>query len=275
MTDIRQLCCEKARLRVSDSKIVCPRHASVEVRHRIAAIDTRAPEIGIPAIQPAQGATWSMNYAWPYGSHGDLGARERLIEWASKRRLTWSKKSRCFHALLFGSCAIRDCSVSDSRGVPLLNEVTGLGLDARWMDHVTLWERDKIPALLLSQPYTDASDVRDVLTLPGPQSALQVEILDRGWHTPAAAYLGFRLDERVSPAGSVPVCSSCRSRRSRHWQVHRTTLDWLCLSCWGGDPYDVPDGCEYKSGERREMRRWHALAVAFRGTASTDKEIAA
>lgn len=273
MTTNRQLCCEKANLRVSDRDFACPRHATAEIRRRISAIDAHAPGIRLPT--PKGGPIWHTDYVWPNGAHDDLGARERLIEWASERRLTWSKKNRCFHALFFGSCSDHDCRAVDPRGVSLLNDVTGLGPDAGWMDHLTLWERDKVPALLLSQPYLKASDLRHALALPDPRSALQVEILDRGWYNSSASYLGFRLDERISLAGSVPACSSCHSPRSGHWQVHRSTLDWLCLSCWGGDPYDVPDDCEYKSGERREMRRWHALAVAFRGTAPTNKEKAA
>lgn len=110
---------------------------------------------------------------WPYGPNIDPVARVKMVAWAEKNglRLTWPKH-RCLHWLRSGRCNVGHCdyvkNTSDPRYV--------------WMDHVSCWNRDGRPAMLVCQPYGVSETDRLILDDIALAYDIDVQIGPTGWY---------------------------------------------------------------------------------------------
>jgi hypothetical protein len=148
-------CCEFRGLRYpGDDTRRCHRHATEEQRAFAAELDARAPAVG---IQPG-GASGP---GWPYGPNIDVEARQGLLEWAEPLGLRLSKAGHCVRWIRGQRC--RPC-----------------GPRKHWLDHVTAWNHDRKPAVLLAQPYGLGSD--DVAELEALEDDGFVVVIGDGWY---------------------------------------------------------------------------------------------
>lgn len=147
-------CCDKRGLRYPDGTRRCFRHATPEQRALVAELDQRAPAVG---IQSNGGGA----LGWPYGPSVDVEARRGLLEWAEPRRLRLSSVGQCLRWIRGQRC--KPCSRHSG-----------------WLDHVTGWNHDRWPAVLLAQPYQLRDDDRaELATLEGEGF---VVIIGSGWY---------------------------------------------------------------------------------------------
>lgn len=97
--------------------------------------EEEAAEDRVPTRVEAQVVGIEYESDWPYGADDDYDMQERIIAWARAHHLRLEKGRVCLDWLTTGSCP------------------HGLHHKRSWMDHITGWNRDDKPAVLLSQPY--------------------------------------------------------------------------------------------------------------------------
>lgn len=115
---------------------------------------------------------------WPYGPNVSAESRRALVDWARPLGLRISRtRSKCPHWLLGVPCPDRRRSgASCTQGNPSL-----------WVDHVTAWNRDGRPAVLVAQPYpagnSDAGrDAIDASLDPVRALGCTVTVGPTGWY---------------------------------------------------------------------------------------------
>jgi hypothetical protein len=113
--------------------------------------------------------------SWPYGPNVNVDMRLALLGWAEHYRLTIATGYRHKRFLCYGRN-------SDGKKHDIYAETYG-GLCCRrgWFDHVTCWNRNGKPALILSQPYSLCdSDIFDLRELRKRDHV--IFRLDVGWY---------------------------------------------------------------------------------------------
>lgn len=261
-------CCKAANLWVDDEQLVCGQHATADHLRRLKLVEAKALTLGLQLLKHR--SEWHTDYAWPLGPFNNLVGREQLIRWALKNKLTLSKRMTvCFHVLLFGRCSSSECvCYGDRYGIPSLNEAGGYDLDPSWMDHVTLWERDGKPVVLVNQPYLDMATARRFLQLDRDSSPLCVEVRKEGWYRLGSCFIAVWRDPSAKLSDPRPTCSACDTGRSGWWFVRRSTLEWHCNNCYTaaqGAGGALPDNDEWWHGHRAELRKLRSLAMFLRG----------
>lgn len=131
---------------------VCVRHVTAEQHAQLADLDERGKAIGIK----------SGEY-WPYGPNVYVDSRADMVTWAEREGLKLSPRGDCLHWLTRGRRNVALCE----RG------------DHGWMDHVTGWNRDGKPAVLVAQPY--GLTQRELAQL-GALPDVDVRIDGTGWY---------------------------------------------------------------------------------------------
>lgn len=143
--------CKSHGLNFPDNTRACPKHTTAQWSEHLTALDQRAKNI--------------TPQAWPYGPNINVQARADLLDWAEplgvKRAKTYCN---ALHWLRTGQCPnTAECN------------------PFRWMDHTTQWSLDGNPALVLTQPYKTAEDLREATAPIQGDPDLKVEIKP-GWY---------------------------------------------------------------------------------------------
>ena len=143
--------CEGHGLNFPDGTRACPKHTTPEWREHLDVLDQRAKK-----VTPS---------AWPYGPNIDVQARGDLLDWAEPLGVKRAG-TRCngLHWLRTGKC-------------PNTHECPPFG----WMDHTTKWSLGGEPALVLTQPYKSADNLREKVGDLVNDKDLRVEFKP-GWY---------------------------------------------------------------------------------------------
>jgi hypothetical protein len=130
-------------------------------------INNRARAIGIQS-----------EASWPYGPNSNADMRLALLGWAEHYKL---RMSTGFSRHRWFTCYGYDQSRSGKNHDIYGETYNGLCCRRRWFDHVTCWNRDGKPALILAQPYSlsdaDTCDLRELR-----QAEYVTVRLDVGWY---------------------------------------------------------------------------------------------
>jgi hypothetical protein len=162
----------------------CFVHASAQDVDLVERLDAMAPAIGLTKPRGFF-SDWDDRASWPYGPNIDVLARARLVDWASGSGLKRAQRRApdCLEWLVGRRCGGRKCHRWSSL--------------SPWLDHVTGWERDDQPAVLVAQPYKlspeDHAELRDISETPG----LRVELRAEGsWYGHGTWFVGVWNTER-------------------------------------------------------------------------------
>ena len=155
----------------------CYVHASQEQRDLVAALDDRAPGVG---LRRAWHRDWRFHaYAWPYGPNVDAGARARMLDWAEANGLQLARPSRgrCLCQVRSGQCSRAHRDDRDALG---------------WKDHCTLWMCEGRPAVLVAQPYVIDPRGAERLQRIASEPGLRLELTERGtsWYGHDTYFIG-------------------------------------------------------------------------------------
>lgn len=137
----------------------------------------------------ARGVGIRADRGWPYGlchRGADPKARLRMVEWAETQGLKLSK-GQCLHWLASGRCTrYAEC-----------------GRRYSWQDHLTGWNIDGKPALLLAQPYQiDGDGIADLAQIEG--QGYETHLDTNGWYG----------------CGTITVEIWIPAQRRRSWDIH-------------------------------------------------------
>lgn len=156
-------CCTGGGLVYPDGGRRCWRHTTDADRTLVAALDARAPGVGVERTEPGM----RNAYAWPYGPNVYVAMRVAMLDWAETHDLRETTRAHpCLHWVRTGRCSRWRCYDSHPG----------------WMDHVTRWTRNGRPAVLVGQPYHVSVDGYAALALVDADPAFTVEIRNDGWY---------------------------------------------------------------------------------------------
>jgi len=104
---------------------------------------------------------------WPYGLHKNTGGQQILVDWAEANdvRLSHAQGSR----------------------IDQLRSVVGNDVDLpsethSWVDHATVWKRDRTPVAFVSHPYSLSADDLVSLGHLAMHDRLTVSVRGGGWY---------------------------------------------------------------------------------------------
>lgn len=261
-------------------QVVCGRHASTDVVDRVRKLDGQASSVG--AKRRSGGLVWHRRHEWPYGANNRLETREAMVAWAQGHGVTLAKAwdSPCLHWLLSGRCGSAHCHAGMTEYGFAGLRACGVRLESdSWLDHITGWSRDGLPAALVVQPYWLSDENREALQLLGAKPGLRVEISDdSGWYGLGTTWIAIWREHDLSLVDPVPVCDGCGVTRSGSWAIHQPSLTWHCNGCHrpksaversdfvgAGEPLSrsdrrARDEAIWLMGDRRDLIQWMRTA---------------
>lgn len=163
-------CCKWHGLLFPDGVKRCRKHMTNSDLDLIRSLDERAVVIGVRKR--------GGEVLWPYGPNVDVGARQRMVEWAEKKQLRIAYPSyKCIHWLKKGRCGRRLCRWPDQNL-------------SHWWDHATAWTYKGKPAVIVSQPYQLGKDGQQELAKLAEDPDLYVEVQPESWYGHGTIFIG-------------------------------------------------------------------------------------